>query len=80
MQTKFLCFSVLRVTLGPRVKWAGCKSALTTLHPGGCYSTDCSKAVVPCWSYSLLLCGLFNEAICFTFCLVFFCSCVFQSF
>ena len=35
MQTKFLCFSVLRVTLGPRVKWAGCKSALTTLHPGG---------------------------------------------
>ena len=28
MPTEFLCFSVLRVTLGPRVKLAGRKSAL----------------------------------------------------
>ena len=29
MRTKFLCISVLRVTSGPRVKLASCKSALT---------------------------------------------------
>ena len=33
-----------------------------------------------CWSYSLLLCGLFYEEICFMSYLVLFCSCVFQSF
>ena len=32
-----------------------------------------------CWSYSLLLCGLFFEAICFMSYLLLFCSCVFQS-
>ena len=37
-------FSVLRVTLGPRVKLAGRKSAL---YPLVVYSADCSKAVVP---------------------------------
>ena len=31
-----------------------------------------------CWSYSLLLCGLFYEAICFMPFLVLFCSCVFS--
>ena len=31
-------------------------------------------------SYSLLLCGLFYEAICFMSCLLLFCSCVFQPF
>ena len=44
MRTKFLCISVLRVALGPRVKLAGCKSAL---NPPVVYSTDRSKAVVP---------------------------------
>ena len=44
MRTEFLCFSVLRVTLGPRVKLAGRKSAL---NPQVVNSTDCSKAVVP---------------------------------
>ena len=29
MRTEFLCISVLRVALGPRVKLASCKSALT---------------------------------------------------
>ena len=29
MRTEFLCVSVLRVALGPRVKLASCKSALT---------------------------------------------------
>ena len=28
MQTEFLCISVLRVALGPRVKFPSCKSAL----------------------------------------------------
>ena len=44
MQTEFLCISVLRVASGPRVKLAGCKSALIPLVV---YSTDRSKAVVP---------------------------------
>ena len=40
----FLCISVLRVASGPRVKLAGCKSAL---NPPVVCSTDRSKAVVP---------------------------------
>ena len=43
MQTEFLCISVLRVTLRPRVKLASCKSAL---NPPVVYSTDRCKAVV----------------------------------
>ena len=39
-----LCISVLRVASGPRVKLAGCKSAL---NPKVVYSTDRSKVVVP---------------------------------
>ena len=47
----FLCISVLRVALGPRVKLASCKSVLNcspypTTSPV-VYSTDPSKAVVP---------------------------------
>ena len=37
MRTEFLCFSVLRVTSGPRVKLVGRKSAL---NPTMVYSTD----------------------------------------
>ena len=44
MRTEFLCSSVLRVTSGPRVKLASCKSAL---NPPVVCSTDRSKAVVP---------------------------------
>ena len=44
MQTQFLCFSVLRVTSGPRVKLVGRKSAL---NPAVIYSTDSFKAVAP---------------------------------
>ena len=44
MRTEFLCISVLRVASGPRVKLAGCKSAL---NPPVVCSTDHSKAVVP---------------------------------
>ena len=62
MRTEFLCISVLRVASGPRVKLASCKSAF---NPRVVYSTDCSKAVVLLVYYSLLLCGLFYEAICF---------------
>ena len=44
MRTEILCISVLRVATGPRVKLAGCKSAL---NPPVVCSTDRSKAVVP---------------------------------
>ena len=37
MRTEFLCISVLRVTLGPRVKLASCESAF---NPLVVYSTD----------------------------------------
>ena len=76
---QILCISVLRVALGPRVKLAGCKSALNSPVV---YSTGHSKAVVPVLVllFKLLLCGLFYEAICFMSYLVLFCSCGFQSF
>ena len=44
MRTEFLCISVIRVASRPRVKLAGCKSAL---QPPAVYSTDRTKAVVP---------------------------------
>ena len=44
MRTEFLCISVLKVASGPRVKLAGCKTAL---NPPVVYSTNRSKAVVP---------------------------------
>ena len=52
MRTEFLCISVLRVALGPRVKLVSCKSALTPRPPHPprlpvVGSTDRSKAVVP---------------------------------
>ena len=43
MRTEVLCISVLRVASGPRLKLAGCKSAL---NPKVIYYTDRSKAVV----------------------------------
>ena len=78
----FLC-SVLKVASRPRVKLAGRKSALTpATHP-----TPLPRWFIlltewwsRCQSYSLLLCGLFYEAICFKSCLVLFCSCIFQFF
>ena len=77
MRTEFLCMSVLRVTSGPRVKLASCKSAL---NPTLVCSTDRSKAVVPV--LVLLFVALwFNLRgdCCISF-RVSFCSCVFQSF
>ena len=44
MRTEFLCVSVLRVALGPRVKLASCKSVLNP--PPVVCSTDRSKAMV----------------------------------
>ena len=44
MRTEFFCVSVFRVTSGPRVKLASCKSAL---NPPVVCSIDRSKAVVP---------------------------------
>ena len=65
----FLCFSVLRVTSGPRVKLAGRKSALTTPPPPPpvVYSTDRSKAVV-------LVLFLLFVALWFPHCFLFFFS------
>ena len=44
MRTEFLCFYVLRVASGPRMKFGSCKSAL---NPPVVCSTDRSKEVVP---------------------------------
>ena len=77
MRTEFLCISVLRVASGPRVKLAGRKSAL---NPRWFILLTVLRLCSRCQSYSLLLCGLFYEAICFKSCLVLFCSCIFQSF
>ena len=74
MQTKFLCVSVLRVTSGPRVKLASCKSAL---NPPVVYSTDHSKAVVLVLVLLFVALWLFYEAICCMSFHVSFCSCGF---
>ena len=61
MRTEFLCISVLRVASGPRVKLAGCKSAL---NAPVVFSTDHSKALV------LVLFLLFVAFFIFTVCVV----------
>ena len=78
----FLCISVLRVASRHRVKLASCKSAFTSPPPPAqphpvVYSTDRSKVVVPVL-VSLLLCGVFYEAICCMSFRVSFCSYVFS--
>ena len=77
MRTEFLCVSVLKVASESRVKLASCKNAL---NPTVVYSTGVLRRWFRCKSYSLLLCGLFYEAICCMSFRVSFCSCVFQSF
>ena len=67
MVTDFFIFFCIKIYIGTQGE-AG-------RTPPVVYSTDRSKAMVP-----VLLCGLFYEAICFMFCLVLFCSCVYQSF
>ena len=74
MRTKFLSISVLRVASGPNV--VSYKSAL---NPRLLTLLTVLTRRSRCWSYSLLLCGLFYEAICFICYLVSFCSCVVQS-
>ena len=78
MWAGFLCIPVLGVASGPRVKLAGCKSALNP------------PVVLLCWPFwgggpgvSLSLCCFVvysAGAICCVSCRVSFCSCVFQSF
>ena len=77
MRNEFLCISVLRVASGPRVKLASCKSAL---NPRWFALPTVLRRWSRCYSYSLLLCGLFYEAICCMSFRVSFCSCVLQSF
>ena len=76
-EPNFLCISVLRVASGPRVKLASFKSAL---NPRWFTLLTVLRRWSQCKSYSLVLCGLFYEAICYMSYLVPFCSCVFQSF
>ena len=73
MRTEILCISVLRVASGPRVKLASCKSAL---NPRWFALLIVIRWWSRCQSYSLLLCGLFYEAICCMSFHVSFCSCV----
>ena len=73
MQLDFHLFYAYR----PREKLASCKSALNS--PVFTLLTVLRRWS-RCWSYSLLLCGLSYEAICFMSYLVLFCSCVFKSF
>ena len=77
MRTEFLCISILGVASGHGVRFAGCERALGSrwfvlLAVLGRWSR--------CWSCSMLLCGLFCEAVCFVPCVVLFCYCVFWSF
>ena len=64
---KFLCISVLRVASGPRVKLYGCKCLVRVLVV---YLLTVLRRWSRCRSYSLLLCGLFYEAIFFKSCLL----------
>ena len=75
MRTEILCISVLRVASAPRVKLAGRKCAL---NPAVVYCTDRSKAVVPV--IVLLFVALWFILRGDLFCLIVFCSCIFQSF
>ena len=72
MRTDFLCISVLRVASGPRVKLAGCKSALTPPPqppPPVVYSADRSKAVVPPGASLTLCCFVVYSTRRFVLCL-----------
>ena len=63
MRTEFLCISVLRVALGPRVKLASCKSALNPL------------TVLRRWSRCFVVYSTRRFVVCLTLChfvLVFF--------
>ena len=71
--TEVLSISVLRVASGPRVKLAGCTSALT--HRRFILLTILRRWSRCCFYY-LLLCSVLYS--CFKSCLVLFCSCVFS--
>ena len=57
------------------MKLAGCKSALNLPVV---YFTDHSKAVVPLLVLLFVALWFMDETVCFKFCLVLFCSCVFS--
>ena len=80
MRTVFVCTSVLRIISGPRVKLASCKSALNRAHhpyphpnPRWFNLLTVLRRWCRCYSYSLLRCGLFYEAICLPFVILFLC-------
>ena len=82
MRTEFLCISVLKVASGHRVKLVGCKNALTPPPPRPSppppwwfILLTALRRWSRCGSYSLLLCGLFYEAIPFLpYVILFLCS------
>ena len=75
IQTQFLCVSVLRVALGPRVKLASCISVLSPTPV--VYSADCSKVVVPVLVLLFVaLWFILQGDLCLN--LVLFCSCFFS--
>ena len=65
MRTEVLCISVLRVTSGPRVKLASCKSAL---NPRWFTLLTVLRRWSRCKEYPLLLCGTRRFVLCLTFC------------
>ena len=75
VRAEFLCISVFGVASGPRVRLVGCGSAL---NPRWFTLLTVLRRWPQCWSYFLLLCGLFCGAICFVFYLVSFSSLFFS--
>ena len=82
MRTEFLCISVLRIAMGPRMKFSGCKRVFNTLHPPPpphslprvVYSADRSKAVVlVLFLFFVALCSFVVPAL-FSVCFYMFCD------
>ena len=79
VRAEFLCVAVLGVASGPGVELVSCKSALNPPPPPRWFALPTVLGRWSrCWSCSLLLCGVFCEAICCVSFRVSFCSCVFS--
>ena len=76
MRIEFLCISVLRIASGPSMKLASCTSASPPTPPPPPTHTPQWLTLLTilrrCVSLTLLLCGLFYEAICLCLTLCYF--------